>query len=110
MDIYIGNYRFSTYFFLLLAAMEANSLMNTAVAVSAFSFKRCTYTYKISGGSKKTLRTNNYFLLKSSASNEECQHYIRNLIEERNNLKIQDRMLRTGESVVAASVKNISRE
>lgn len=64
MDIYIGNYRFSTYFS-TLAAMEANSLMNTAVAVSAFhlsdALTRIRFQEEV-----KTLRTNNYFLSKEA--------------------------------------------
>ncbi|AEG95191.1 DUF4225 domain-containing protein [Klebsiella aerogenes] len=103
MDIYIGNYRFSTYFS-TLAAMEANSLMNTAVAVSAFHLSDALTRIRFQEEVKNFAHQQLLFI-KSSASNEECQHYIRNLIEERNNLKIQDRMLRTGESVVAASVK-----
>lgn len=103
MDIYIGNNRFSNYF-TTMAMAETNSLMNTAMAVSAFhlgdALTRIRFQDEVRDFARRQITT-----IKNSSSDEECQRCIRNIREERENLRIQDRMLKTGESVIAASVK-----
>lgn len=103
LDIYTGNYRFSNYF-TTMAMAETNGLMNTAMAVSAFhlsdALTRIRFQDEVRDFARRQIS-----VIKNSSSDEECQRCIQNIREERDNLKIQDRMLRTGESVVMASVK-----
>lgn len=44
-------------------------------------------------------------MIRISTSDDKCQECIQNLKQEAQNLKIQDRMLRTGEAVFSSSVK-----
>lgn len=43
--------------------------------------------------------------IRNSTSDDQCQECIQNLKQESQYLKIQDRMLRTGEAVVSSSVQ-----
>nr|WP_167518593.1 DUF4225 domain-containing protein [Kosakonia arachidis] len=87
-----------------MAMAETNSLMNTAMAVSAFhlgdALIRIRFQDEVRDFARRQIAA-----IKNSASDEECQRCIRNIREETENLRIQDRMLRTGESVIAASVQ-----
>lgn len=103
MDIYSGGNRFSSYF-LAMANAETNSLMNTAIAVSAFhlsdALTRVRFQEEVRDFARRQIN-----VIRNNANDEECQRCIQNIREERDNLLIQDRMLRTGESVVTASIK-----
>ncbi|MCK1969158.1 DUF4225 domain-containing protein [Franconibacter sp. IITDAS19] len=103
MDIYIGNKPFLNYF-LTMAMAETNSLMNTAMSVSAFhlgdALTRIRFQDEVKDFARRQIAA-----IKNSVNDEDCHRYIKNIRDENDNLKIQDRMLRTGESVVAASVK-----
>ncbi|WP_316389593.1 hypothetical protein [Enterobacter cloacae] len=78
--------------------------MNTALAVSGFHIKdaltRIRFQDNVRAFGKYQLAT-----IRNSATEQECQLCIQNIRAENSNLKIQDRMLRTGESVLTASVR-----
>ncbi|WP_254890853.1 DUF4225 domain-containing protein, partial [Cronobacter sakazakii] len=78
--------------------------MNTALAVSGFHIKdaltRVRFQDNVRDFSKLQLAA-----IRNGATEQECQRCILNIREEHNNLKIQDRMLRTGESLLTASVR-----
>lgn len=103
LDIYTGGNRFSGYF-LTMASLEVNQLMNTALAVSGFHIKdaltRMRFQDNVRDFGKYQLEA-----IRNGATEQECLLCIQNIREENNNLKIQDRMLRTGESVLTASVR-----
>ena len=103
MDIYTGGNRISGYF-QTMASLEVNLLMNTALAVSGFHIKdaltRIRFQDNVRDFGKLQLAA-----IRNGATEQECQQCIRNIREEHNNLKIQDRMLRTGESLLTASVR-----
>ncbi|PWC10281.1 DUF4225 domain-containing protein [Brenneria corticis] len=107
MDIYLGNNgnRFSNYF-LSMANLEAQNLRSTVYAVSAFNIKdgltRVRFQTEIQAFIDTQLRT-----IRNSNSQSECQECLQNLKIERDYLLIQDRMLRSGQAVIHASVELI---
>lgn len=87
-----------------MAQVEIIGLMNTAVSVSAFHLRdaltRVRFQEEVKLFAKQQIAAIN-----NSKDDKESLSYIQNIKDERDNLKIQDRMLRTGESVLTASVK-----
>lgn len=103
MDNYWDRNRQSNYF-LSMASLEANHLVNVATSLSQFHLKdaliRVRFQDEIREFTRLQIQT-----IRNSTSDDKCQECIQNLKQEAQNLKIQDRMLRTGEAVVSSSVK-----
>lgn len=103
MDNYWDMKRSSGYF-LTMANLEARQLINIATTLSHFHLKdallRVKFQDEVREFARLQLRT-----IHTSASDEQCQSCIQNLKQESHSLKVQDRMLRTGEAVVSSSVK-----
>lgn len=103
MDNYWDTKRSSGYF-LTMANLEARQLINIATTLSHFHLKdallRVKFQDEVREFARLQLRT-----IHTAASDEQCQSCIQNLKQESHSLKVQDRMLRTGEAVVSSSVK-----
>ncbi|EOL9077460.1 DUF4225 domain-containing protein [Cronobacter malonaticus] len=104
MDIFIpGQPRFRNYF-LTMANAEVNGLMNTAFTISSFHLKdaltRIRFQNDIRNFAYRKLD-----VIRISTDDKECQACIQSIREQRDNLLIQDRMLRTGEAALTASVR-----
>lgn len=103
MDVFFGSNRFSGYF-LTMANAEANGLMNTAIAVSAFHLHDPLTRVRFQDDVKRFVRAQ-INIIRNSSNDKQCQQCIQSIRQERDNLLIQDRMLRTGEAVLTASVR-----
>lgn len=103
MDIYLNQNRFMNYY-LAMAQIDAQSLWNVASQVASAHFKdgltRIRFLDEIKGFISNQLNG-----IKQAKDDEVCKECINNLKTERNNLQIQDRMLRTGEAYLTAAVK-----
>lgn len=103
MDNYLDRNRQSSYF-LTMASLEANHLVNVATSLSQFHLKdalvRLKFQDEVREFSRSQLQT-----IRTATSDDKCQECIQNLKQETQNLKTQDRMLRTGEAVVSSSVQ-----
>lgn len=103
MDIYLNQNRFMNYY-LAMAQIDAQSLWNVASQVAGAPFKdgltRIRFLDEIKGFISNQLNG-----IKQAKDDEVCKECINNLKTERNNLQIQDRMLRTGEAYLTAAVK-----
>lgn len=103
MDIYLNQNR-STNYYSAMAQIEANSLWNVATQVAGAHFKdgltRIRFLDEIKGFMSAQLNG-----IRQARSDDVCKECIANLKAERDNLKVQDRMLRTGEAYLAAAVK-----
>ncbi|ELY4522812.1 DUF4225 domain-containing protein [Cronobacter turicensis] len=104
MDIFIpGQPRFRNYF-LTMASAEVNVLMNTAFMVSSSHLKdaltRIRFQNDIRNFAKRNLD-----IIRISTDDKECQACIQSIREQKNSLLIQDRMLRTGEAALTASIR-----
>lgn len=103
MDNYWDKNRFSNYF-LTMANLEANKLVNIASAISLVHLKdgilRMKFRDEVRDYAALQLNT-----IRSSTNDEQCQECIQNLKLESENLSIQDRMLRTGQATISSSVK-----
>ncbi|WP_230957763.1 DUF4225 domain-containing protein [Pantoea ananatis] len=102
MDNYWDRNRQSSYF-LTMASLEANHLVNVATSLSQFHLKdalvRLKFQDEVREFSRSQLQT-----IRTATSDDKCQECIQNLKQETQNLKIQDRMLRTGEAVVSSDL------
>jgi len=87
-----------------MASLEANHLVNVATSLSQLHLKdalvRVRFQDEIREFTRLQIQT-----IHHSTSDDKCQECIQNLKQEAQNLKIQYRMLRTGEAVVSSSVK-----
>ncbi|WLI78487.1 hypothetical protein Q5705_08100 [Kosakonia sp. H02] len=103
MDIYLNQNR-STNYYSAMAQIEANSLWNVATQVASAHFKdgltRIRFLDEIKEFMSAQLNG-----IRQAKNDDLCKVCITNLKAERDNLKIQDRMLRTGEAYLAAAVK-----
>lgn len=103
MDIYLNQYRFTSYY-LAMAQIDANSLWNIATQVAGIHLKdgltRIRFLDEIKAFINAQLTG-----IKQAKDDNVCNECIKNLKAERENLQIQDRMLRTGEAYVVAAVK-----
>lgn len=103
MDIYLNQYRFTSYY-LAMAQNDANSLWNIATQVAGVHLKdgltRIRFLDEIKAFINEQLNG-----IKQTKDDNVCNKCIKNLKAERENLQIQDRMLRTGEAYVVAAVK-----
>ncbi|WP_297199064.1 DUF4225 domain-containing protein [uncultured Pluralibacter sp.] len=104
MDIFIpGQPRFRNYF-LTMARAEISGLMNVAFAVSSTHLKDALTRVRF----QDEVRNYAYHqmeIIRHSNDDKQCQQCIRTIQQERDHLLIQDRMLRTGEAVLTASVR-----
>lgn len=103
MDNFLDNHRFSDYF-LTMATLEANKLTSQANVLSMVHLKEGLSRLQFQQEVKIFIDTQ-LNKIKSSNSDQECQECIQNLKIEQDYLTVQDRMLRSGEAVVHASVK-----
>lgn len=87
-----------------MANIEANSLYNVASQISSFHLKDGLIRIRFMEEIKSfiSLQMN---IFSSARKNEDYNKCINNLKMERENLLLQDRMLRTGESFVAVTAK-----
>lgn len=103
MDIFLPQTRFHNYF-AAMANIEASSLYSVAAQVSGFHLQdgltRIRFMEEI-----KSFISAQMQIIRSAKSEDECKDCVSNLKTERENLLLQDRMLRTGESYIAAAVK-----
>jgi hypothetical protein len=108
MDIWLNKNRFSDYFF-TMANLEARQLHNLAQSVSAFHLKdglvRIQFQKEIRSFIDAQLST-----IRAATTDTECQTCIQNLKQEREHLSFQDRLLRTGEAKLQASIQFIQNE
>lgn len=103
MDVFFGKTRFSNYF-MAMAQAETNGLMNTALAVSAYHLHDPLTRVRFQD-SVKRFALSQINIIRHSSDNKQCQQCIQAIRQERENLLIQDRMLRTGEAMLTASVR-----
>lgn len=103
MDVFFGADRFKNYF-LTMAHAEANGLLNTAVSVSAFHLHDPLTRVRFQDDVKRFIQSQ-FATIRKSTEDSQCQQCIQAIRQERDNLLIQDRMLRTGEAVLTASVR-----
>lgn len=103
MDVFFGADRFKNYF-LTMAHAEANGLFNTAVSVSAFHLHDPLARVRFQDDVKRFIQAQ-FVTIRKSKEDSQCQQCIQAIRQERDNLLIQDRMLRTGEAVLTASVR-----
>lgn len=103
MDLYLNQNRFTNYY-LAMAQVDAHSLWNVASQVASAHFKdgltRIRFLDEIKGFISNQLNG-----IKQAKDDDVCKECMNNLKAERNNLQIQDRMLRTGEAYLTAAVK-----
>jgi len=103
MDIYLNQNRFTNYY-LAMAQIDAHSLWNVASQVASAHLKdgltRIRFLDEIKGFISNQLNG-----IKQAKDDDVCKECMNNLKAERNNLQIQDRMLRTGEAYLTAAVK-----
>ncbi|TFB30405.1 DUF4225 domain-containing protein [Lelliottia nimipressuralis] len=103
MDIYLNQKR-SINYYAAMAQIEANSLWNVATQVASAHFKdgltRIRFLDEIKGFINAQRNG-----IRQASNDDVCKECIANLKAECDNLKIQDRMLRTGEAYLAAAVK-----
>ena len=103
MDLFFGKTRFSNYF-MTMAQAETNGLMNTAQAVSAYHLHDPLTRIRFQE-SVKRFALSQINIIRNSSDDKQCQQCIQAIRQERENLLIQDRMLRTGEAMLTASVR-----
>ena len=103
MDVFFGKTRFSNYF-MTMAQAETNGLMNTALAVSAYHLHDPLTRVRFQE-SVKRFALSQINIIRNSSDDKHCQQCIQTIRQERENLLIQDRMLRTGEAMLTASVR-----
>lgn len=104
MDIFIpGQPRFRNYF-LTMARAEVNSLMNSALAVSSEHLKDALTRVRFQD-EVRHFAYHQMDVIRHSNDDKQCQLCIQVIRAERDNLLIQDRMMRTGEAVLTASVR-----
>lgn len=103
MDNYWGRNRFSNYF-LTMGNLEANQLVSVATSLSQFHLKDALLRVRFQDEVREFARLQLH-TIRTAASDDQCQECIQNLKQESHNLKIQDRMLRTGKAVISSSVK-----
>ncbi|ELQ7070393.1 DUF4225 domain-containing protein [Salmonella enterica] len=103
MDAFFGKDRFKSYF-LTMASAEASGLFNTAVSVSAFHLQDPLTRVRFQDDVRNFARSQ-MNIIRTSTDDKQCQQCIQAIRQERDNLLIQDRMLRTGEAVLTASVR-----
>lgn len=103
MDNYWDTRRLSNYF-LTIANIEANQLVNVAISFSQCHLKDALLRVKFQDEVRDFARLQLH-TIRNSTSDDQCQECIQNLKQESQYLKIQDRMLRTGEAVVSSSVQ-----
>jgi len=103
MDNYWDTKRLSNYF-LTMANLEANQLVNIATTLSQFHLRDALLRVKFQDEVRQFARLQ-LQAIRTSTSDNECQQCIQNLKQESQYLKIQDRMLRTGEAVISSSVQ-----
>lgn len=103
MDNYWDTRRLSNHF-LTIANLEANQLVNAATSLSQFHLKDALLRVKFQDEVREFARLQLH-TIRTSTSDDQCQECIQNLKQESQHLKIQDRMLRTGEAVISSSVK-----
>ncbi|EPE9057352.1 DUF4225 domain-containing protein [Klebsiella aerogenes] len=103
MDVFFGKTRFSNYF-MTMAQAETNGLMNTAQAVSAYHLHDPLTRIRFQE-SVKRFALSQINIIRNSSDDKQCQQCIQAIRQERENLLIQDRMLRTGEAMLTASVR-----
>ncbi|AIR85246.1 DUF4225 domain-containing protein [Pantoea rwandensis] len=103
MDNYWNKNRFSDYF-LTMGNLQANQLVSLANNLSLIHLKdgmlRMRFHDEVRDFANLQLTT-----IRSSTSDEQCQECIQNLKQESHNLTLQDRMLRSGQATISASVK-----
>ncbi|MCL2898721.1 DUF4225 domain-containing protein [Brenneria tiliae] len=109
MDIYLGNNgnRFSNYF-LSMANLEVQNLLSTVYAVSAFNIKDGLTRVRFHNDVKNFAMAQ-LDAIRIASSESHCRECLNNLRQETNSLKAQDRMLRTGEATLHASVAFLKR-
>lgn len=103
MDIYFNRVKEINYY-LTMAQIEANALWNVASQVSSFHIGDGLTRIRFLDEIKSFIATQ-LKCIRLATSGDFCFECIANLKTERENLRIQDRMLRTGEAYVAAAVK-----
>ncbi|RAR74677.1 uncharacterized protein DUF4225 [Pantoea ananatis] len=103
MDNYLDKNRLLNYF-LVMANAEANQLISQASFISAMHLKDGLARLQFQNEIKKFI-DNQVYTIRNSKSENECQECVQNLKIEQDYLSIQDRMLRSGEAVVHASVE-----
>lgn len=103
MDVFFGADRFKNYF-LTMAHAEANGLLNTAVSVSAFHLHDPLTRVRFQDDVKRFIQSQ-FAIIRKSTEDSQCQQCIQAIRQERESLLIQDRMLRTGEAVLTASIR-----
>lgn len=103
MDNIWDKNRFSNYF-LTMANLEANQLYSISTTLSLIHLKDGMVRMKFQDDIQAFINAN-LQVIRSSKSDDECQACIHNIKTERENLTLQDRMLRSGEAAIHASVK-----
>lgn len=103
MDNYWDTKRLSSYF-LTMVNIEENHLVNTATSLSQFHLKDALVRLKFQDEVREFARLQIH-IIRNSTSDDQCQECIQNLKQEIQHLRMQDRMLRTGEAVISSSVQ-----
>lgn len=102
MDIYLNPNR-SINYYAAMAQIEANSLWNIATQVASAHFKDGLTRIRFLDEIKVFINAQRNDI-RQARNDDVCKECIANLKAERDNLKVQDRMLRTGEAYLAAAV------
>jgi hypothetical protein len=103
MDNIWNKNRFSDYF-LTMAHLEANQLASVANTLSLIHIKDGYVRLKFQDDVQAFINAQ-LNVIKNGRNDDECQACIQNIRQERENLSIQDRMLRTGQAAIHASVQ-----
>lgn len=103
MDNYANPKRFSEYY-LTMANLQANQLYKTANTVALFHLKDGYARMQFQDDVKSFIDAQ-VSTIRSDTSDQSCMECIQNLKQEHEYLTIQDRMLRTGEAAIHASVE-----
>ncbi|QKJ86541.1 DUF4225 domain-containing protein [Paramixta manurensis] len=102
MDNYWNEKRFSSYY-LTMANLEANQLTGVANTISLIHLKDGFVRIQFQDNIKSFINAQ-INAIRYAKSEKECQVCLQNIQQEREYLTIQDRMLRSGEAALHASI------
>lgn len=104
MDMYIRGYNSSKNYYSVMAGIEATKLPNTARKVSNYHIQDMLTRMRFLDEIKKFTQIQMKAIEMSSDNEWVCKNKIKTIRDEENSLRIQDRMLRTGEAKLTAAI------
>lgn len=104
MDMYIRGYNSSKNYYSVMAGIEATKLLNTARKVSNYHIQDMLTRMRFLDEIKKFTQIQMKAIEMSSDNEWVCKNKIKTIRDEENSLRIQDRMLRTGEAKLTAAI------